>query len=225
MSDATSDPARAAARERLVADLAAGLTPVRRLFAPGLRGAGWLAAVAMAGFVVAGHADLGALRQRMLVPDLLLSALGSVLTALAAAFAAFQTSVPGRSGAWALLPLPPAVLWIGASGLGCLRTWLAPGTGTAGAGDTGDCLAFLLVVSLPLSLSLGLMLRRACPLRPSLTAALGGLAAAAAAASLLVPIHPFDASASDLAVHLAVVGLVVALNGVLGERLLGAPLR
>ncbi|MFD0933910.1 DUF1109 domain-containing protein, partial [Methylobacterium trifolii] len=55
---------------------------------------------------------------------------------------------------------------------------------------------------------------------PNLTAALGGLAAAAAAASLLVPFHPHDATATDLAIHAVTVLGVIGLNGLAGGRLL-----
>jgi hypothetical protein len=51
-------------------------------------------------------------------------------------------------------------------------------------------------------------------------AATGGLAAAAAAASLLWFVHPFDATASDLAVHVLAVGLVIGLNRLAGGRVL-----
>ena len=58
---------------------------------------------------------------------------------------------------------------------------------------------FIVFVSVPLAVALVLMLRRACPLRPGLTATLGGLASAAAAATLLNLFHPFDVAATDLA--------------------------
>ena len=210
------------ALDRLIDGLVADLRPARPLAAPLTRALGWSALVAAAAAVLALGADLASLASRMAVPDLSLAALGSTLTAFAAALAAFQTSVPGRRARWALLPLPPAALWVGASGLGCLRSVALPGTVPTTPEVTGGCLAFILLVSLPLSVILMLMLRRACPLRPGLTAALGGLAAAAAAASLLVLFHPHDATALDLLVHLAVVGLVVVGNGLLGGRLLDA---
>ncbi len=84
-----------------------------------------------------------------------------------------------------------------------------------------DCLAFILGLSVPLSGLLVLMLRRAATLQPGLTAAMAGLAAAAAAATLLALVHPFDASAVDLAVHVGAVLAVVAVNRALGGRLLG----
>jgi len=212
-----SDGAPTSTHDSLVDSLAGALRPVRRLPAPSLRALTWCAAAFGLGLALMPFADLDGLRTRMAVPDLRYAALGAVLTALTAALAAFQTSVPGRSPAWALLPLGPAALWIGASGLGCLRDWAVPGTG---APEGGGCFVFLLTVSVPLSLGLVLMLRRACPLRPNLTAALAGLSAAAAAAALLVPFHPHDATATDLALHLVVVGLVIAANGIAGGRLL-----
>jgi hypothetical protein len=215
MSDAT----RTSAHDRLVDSLAGGLRPVRRLPAPAFRALAWCALALGLGLALLPFADLEALRLRMAVADLRYAALGAVATALTAAVAAFQTSVPGRSAAWALLPLGPAAFWIGASGAGCLRDWTV--TDPAGLHQTGGCVVFLLAVSIPLSLVLVWMLRRACPLRPNLTAALAGLSAAATAAALLVPFHPHDATATDLALHALVVGLVIAANGLAGGRLLG----
>ena len=68
--------------------------------------------------------DVGAMIQRLMAaPDMWLAAMGSVLTAVLAAAAAFQLGLPDRKAAWALLPLPAVLLWIGASGMGCLRPW------------------------------------------------------------------------------------------------------
>jgi hypothetical protein len=209
-----------ARHDRLLDDLAGNLTPVRRLPAPWLRGLAWFVGAAALGLALMPLADFEGLRTRMALPDLRYAALGALLTALTAAIAAFQTSVPGRSASWGLLPLAPAALWIGASGLGCLRNWVAPGTNLADGGETGGCLVFLLAFSAPLSLALVLMLRRACPLRPNLTAALGGLAAAAGAATLLVPFHPHDSTVTDLAAHLVVVALIIGANSLAGGRLL-----
>jgi hypothetical protein len=79
--------------------------------------------------------------------------------------------------------------------------------------------------SLPLSALLILLLRRACPLRPVLTAVLVGLASAAASASLLEICHAFDAAATDLLLHALAVALVVGANAALGGRLLSAHAR
>lgn len=204
----------------LLDDLSGDLRPVRRLAPPAVRALGWFGAVLALTLVLAPFADLHAVRERLAVPDLGVAALGAVLTALCAALAAFQTSVPGRSRLWALLPLPPLALWLGASGLGCLRAWIAPESNLADAAEMRGCLYFLLGVSLPLSVLLVLMLRRACPMRPNLTALLAGLATAGAAAALLVPFHPHDATAIDLAMHALAVCAIIGLNGLAGGRLL-----
>jgi hypothetical protein len=65
-----------------------------------------------------------------------------------------------------------------------------------------------------------LMLRRGYSLAPPLTAAMAGLASAAAAATLLNLFHPFAVAAADLFVHgIAVLIVVVAVRAV-GSRTL-----
>ena len=83
--------------------------------------------------------------------------------------------------------------------------------------DAMGCATFIVLMSVPISAALLLMLRRAAPLWPGRVAAMGGLAAAAAAASLLTLFHPHDASAVDLVVHILAVGAVM-----LGSRASGA---
>ncbi len=208
--------------ERLIQELATDLRPVRRLRPPGLRALAWLAVAGASMAGLAAISDLGSVRARLVaVPDMWLALAGSAVTAVLAAWAAFQLGLPDRRPAWALLPLPAAVLWLAASGLGCLRSWTLPGVHPASLSDTVDCLAFILGLSLPLSALLVLMLRRAATLQPGLAAAMAGLASAAAAATLLTVVHPFDASAVDLAVHVGAVLAVVAANQALGGRLLG----
>lgn len=204
----------------LVEDLAQSLTPIRRLPGPGRQTIAWSCAVLTVGLLLLSMSDLPGMRERLGVPDLYWAALGAILTAVTAALAAFQSSVPGRSPAWSWLPIPSLILWLGASGLGCLREWVAPAATLAEPEEIRGCFVFLMGVSLPLSVLLVLMLRRAYPLRPNLTAALGGLAAAAAAAALLVPFHAHDATATDLLVHFVAVLIVVGLNGLFGGRLL-----
>ncbi|GJD33657.1 NrsF family protein [Methylobacterium aerolatum] len=209
-----------ARHDRLVEDLAGRLEPVRRLPRPGLRTALWLAAVAGIGALLASRLAMIGLDGRIERLDLALAALGAVLTAVTAAYAAFATSVPGRSPSWALLPLPFLALWLGASGPGCLRSLVAPVADLPAEHEGVGCLGFLVCVSIPLSLLIVAMLRRACPLRPNLTAALAGLAVAAAAAALLMPFHPDESTVADLLVHLGVIGGVIGLNGLAGGRLL-----
>lgn len=205
--------------DRLLRELGADLTPVRRLRAPGLRALGWFSVVLAIAAVLAMVADGAATLARLAaVPDLWLSALGSASTAVLAGWAAFELSTPGSRRRWALLPVPPFVLWLGASGLGCLRVWPAPGTGPMAHGESGECLMFIVGLSLPLAILITIMLRRAWPLHPALTAGVAGLACAAAAATLLNFVHPFDAAATDLALHALGVAIVVAATALWGRR-------
>jgi hypothetical protein len=216
MADAQDRP-----HDRLIGALAANLRPVRPLLSPPLRALTWLALVVAIAGALAMFANLPAMWHRLMAtPDMALAAIGSATTAVAAAFAAFELSLPDRSRAWALLPVPAFALWLGASGLGCLRAYVLPGTHVATMGETRDCLVFIIGLSLPLSAVLILMLRRGCSLAPALTATMAGLASAAAAATLLNFFHPYDAAATDLVVHLFAVGLVVVALRMVGSRAL-----
>ena len=133
------------AHERLIRDLATDLTPVRRLRSPSMRTFSWLVVVAGTAVILAMIADLSALGHRLAAaPDLWLAVTGSALTAILAAFAAFQLSLPDARRAWALLPLPATLLWIVASGFGCLRVWFGPGTHAADLSEARDCLIFII---------------------------------------------------------------------------------
>jgi hypothetical protein len=207
--------------EQLVQALSADLTPVDRLAPPSLRVLLWLAMVGAVALALTMVSDVGAMIQRLVAaPDLWLAAMGSALTAVLAAAAAFQLALPDRKAAWALLPLPAVSLWIGASGMGCLRPWSIADAYPMPPDGTEHCLIFILGLSLPLSLLLIVMMRRGFSLRPNLTAIIGGLACASAAATLLNFIHPYDAAATDLTVHAFAVAIVIVANTLYGSRLL-----
>jgi hypothetical protein len=208
------------AHDELIHGLAADLKPVKRLQRPLLRALIWLGVVAAIAVALAAFANVAAMWQRVsAAPDLWLAVIGSTATAICAAIAAFELSLPDAPRAWAALPLPAAILWIGASGLGCLRTWIAPQAHVATLGEARDCIIFILTLSIPLSALLFVMLRRAYPLNIGLTAAVGGLAVAAAAATLLNFFHPYDAAATDLAVHAVAVAIVIAASSALARRI------
>jgi hypothetical protein len=208
---------------RLIDSLAEALRPVVPLPAPWRRAAAWMVLLAVAAILLAVLGDVAALRRRIeLAPDVGWAMLGSAVTAVLAAVAAFQSSVPGRPARWNLLPLPGLVLWVASSGLGCLEG-SAEELGQPATLRTAvrECLPFLLLASLPLLALLLFMLRRGFPASPARTAALAGLAAAAGAATLLNFVHPFDVAAIDLLVHGVVVAGIVVTSRSLGPRLLG----
>ena len=207
--------------DRLVQALGADLTAVRRLRSPGLRVLMWLAILGAMALALAMVSDVKAMMSRLMAaPDMWVAALASMLTAVLAAAAAFELSLPDRKAAWALLPLPALLLWISASGMGCLRAWSIAGASPMPPAHVEHCLIFILGISLPLSLLLIAMLRRGFSLQPNLTAVIGGLACASAAATLLNFVHPYDAAATDLAVHALAVTIVVLVNATLGGRVL-----
>ena len=206
--------------DAVIARLVADLRPVRRLLSPWARAALFLGVVAGAAVALAMSVDLAPVEARLAAfVDMWLAVAGSVATAVLATVAAMMVSLPDRSARWALLPLPAAAVWIGASGMGCLRDRPPPAaTAATWLVGLGECVPFILRTSALLAIPLGLLLWRARPLRPGLTASVGGLALAASSASLLWFDHPFDATAADLVVHTATVVAVV-----LGCRL-AAPL-
>src|SRR5690349_15356085 len=114
---------------RLIGELGADLKPVRPLPPPWLRTAVWLGAVIVVAIVMIVTRTL--LPQLGIIgndPFMLPGAYASLATAVLAALAAFELSLPDRSDWWALLPLPPLVVWIALNGLGCLATLAIPGT-------------------------------------------------------------------------------------------------
>jgi hypothetical protein len=201
------------AAERLIKRLAADATPVRRLRPPALRAALWLLAVAaVAGMAIAAFSDLGVFAERAQDRKLVLEMIATLLTGIAAVLAAFELSLPDRTPAWALLPLPPLALWIATSGYSCYRHWISFGPYGWELGESTHCFRFILSVSIPLGVSLMLLLRRANPLAPVRVAAVGGLGVAAVAACLLQFFHPFDVTFLDLSVHAVAIAIVIAVS-------------
>lgn len=192
--------------ERMVAEA----KPVKRLRPPALRAGLWLfAAGAIGGFAILLFANLPLFANRIEEPAVAVEWIATLITGAAAVLASFQLSLPDRSPAWALLPLPSLAVWIASSGYSCYRHWITVGPTGWELGQSADCLIFILAVSLPLAVSLLIVLRRALPLEPVRAAALGALGVAALAAAALQFFHPFDVTFIDLGVHLGTIALVV----------------
>lgn len=203
----------------LIDGLATRLQPVRRLRPPLLRAAVWLCAlllVAAALYAILGG-NAGAMAERPYIAPAFVAALA---TAVAAAVAAFQLSLPDRSDLRALLPLPTLALWLALSGLGCLADLGVPGTWGASFVEMRECVLVILASAVPLSVLLVLMLRRASPERFGRVALVAGVAGAAAAGAVLMLVHPHNSTALDLLLHGLCVAAVIGLNAVLGGRLL-----
>ena len=195
----------------LIESLAADAKPVRRLRPPLARATAWLAAfVAVVGVVTLVTGAWPAMIARLENTRFAVEMAATFVTGLAAVVAAFYLSLPDRSRFWMFLPLPPLLLWLASSGYGCYRNWIAYGPQGWRLGRSSDCFVFIVTMSIPVGFALYLALRRALPLDPLRTMAVGGLGVAALAAATLQFYHPFDVTIIDLAVHVVAVLIVVA---------------
>jgi hypothetical protein len=208
--------------ERLIGSLVADMRPVARLRPPMERALRFLAVVlALGGASILLFADRAMMREHAQHPEWFIELAGTLATGCLATIAAFHLSLPDRPARWALLPLPALAVWLAGSGAGCWRAWVTRGwDGSLQLGDSAHCLEFILGLGLPLGLALLLVLRRAKPLSPLPVAATGALGAAALSAFLLQFFHPFEVTVMDLAVHAFAVGVVVAVAGMSGRRVL-----
>src|SRR5439155_23762713 len=123
---------------------------------------------------------------------------------------------------WALLPVPPLLLWLGSSGYSCWRNWGAIGPGGWEIGESAHCFVWILAFGVPLAAGLLFVLRRVRSLTPGRVAAMAGLGVASRAAFLLQFFHPFDVTFMDLGLHLAAVAVVIAIAGAAARPALAA---
>ena len=209
--------------DQIIEDLAAELTPVRVLRPPAVRALLWLAVVgAVSAALIFRFTRWGAILPRLQTPRVALETAATALTAITATIAAFELSMPDRSPRWAWLPVPTLLLWLGASGLGCLSNGLSLHNADGPVGESAHCFVFITGASVPLAIGLFWMLRRARPLDALPVAAVGTLGVAATADFVLQFFHPFDVTVIDLALHLAAIALVVLIGTTLRRPLLDA---
>jgi hypothetical protein len=209
--------------DQIIDNLAAGLAPVRVLRPPAVRALLWLAVVGtVSAALILRFTHWGVILPRLQTPRVALETSATALTAIAATIAAFELSIPDRSRRWAWLPVPTLLVWLAASGMGCLSNGLGMHGPDGPAGESAHCFVFITGVSVPLAIGLFWMLRRARPLAALPVAAVGTLGVAATAAFVLQFFHPFDVTVIDLALHLAAIGLVVLIGTMLRRPLLDA---
>ncbi|MDO8289912.1 MAG: NrsF family protein [Parvibaculum sp.] len=211
-----------ASHKILIDALTADLVPVRRLPAPLWRAAFWLGVVAAFAVGLYLAFDISVLLVHFEhMPETRVALAGAVLSTVLGAIAVFQLSLPDRSPRWALLPLPGLALWLGASGLGCLNQLaIIPEMRWYTLLEAPGCFVYIVGLSLPLSTLLIFMLRRGYTLHPGITSIAGGVTVAAASSSLLYIFHPFDATGTDILVHILAIAVVVGVNRWFGGRLL-----
>jgi hypothetical protein len=204
----------------LIESLAAKMKPVRRLRPPVTRAACWLMLAALVVTLLAVsqglRPDLG---QRLHDPAFATGMVGSILTGVLAAIAAFLVSLPDRSRLWLLLPAPAVVVWLSNIGYQCLAQWISIGPDGVGLGEAVRCFATLVLTSLPLSLAMLVMLRYAAPLRPTAVTFMGSLSVAAITATALSLFHTGDATLMILMFNVGTAVVFVGLGGLFGRQM------
>lgn len=207
-----------AATEQLIDSLTAKLQPVQPLRKPGLRAALWSGfatlVIALVAAIGASRADLA---HAITEATFLIPLIGSWLTGVTAATAAFHVSLPDRSRGWLWLPLAPVLLW----GTGFAYTCLvnpADLLGSLALLPESACVMTIVATSAGLIAMLLPMLRRVKTLHPQLTAWLGCLAVAGFADTAHLLVHTEQDSLIALTVNLVPTVILVVLGGLAGRR-------
>lgn len=204
----------------LIKALVSDARPVRPLRPPIWRALAWtLSAGVVFGLLAWWHGLRPDLALKLAEPGFTLGMGAAILTGLTGAVAALTASLPDRSRLWALLPIPPAVVWVSTVTWGCLSHWVAFGDRTPNYALLASCVIILLATSVPLSALLFWMLRSTV-VRVRQTILATGIAAGGITAAALNLLHAFDASAMILAWHLGTAALVVLCDLVAGRVVL-----
>ncbi|MGH7040784.1 MAG: NrsF family protein, partial [Acetobacteraceae bacterium] len=206
--------------DRLIAQLAGDLVPVRRLASPAVRLVWWFMVSLPAAALVAWAFGLRpGLAARLADPAFLAEEAAALLTAVLAAYAALCAGVPDQPG-WKLwLPLAPMAAWLSVLGGQCLAVALR--LGPEGLRITADpmCLPAVALGGLLPALAIAVLLRRGGRFRTGHGCLCGGLAAAALGAAALRLYHVQNAAAMVIVWQLGSVALFTLAAGVLGRAL------
>ena len=135
----------------LIALLATHAKPVRPLRPPLVRTALWLLLAAGVFVLLAlSHGVRPDLALRVAQPIFVAGMVASLVTGILAAVASFMLSLPDRSRAWILLPVPTLLVWVSTVSYGCLTNWVSIGPDGMRLGEAARCFATLMLTSLPL---------------------------------------------------------------------------
>jgi hypothetical protein len=208
--------------DELIKRLVADLQPVRPLSAPWMRVICWLA-VALPYVAVVVWTKLTMLDAGQVAGDtrFIVEQAATLATAVAAAFAAFRSAIPGFDRRILLLPLAPLAIWLASVGHGCVQDWVRLGADGLAIRPDWDCLPMASVIGIVPAAVLVIMLRQALPLHPRLTLALAALAVASIANFGLQFAHARDASIMVLVWHVGAAVVLAVVGGGLGQRVLG----
>jgi hypothetical protein len=195
--------------------------PVRQLPRPWIRTTLWLALaipyMALVVYVVSPRTDLV---EKMSDARYLIEQLAALTTGVAAAAAAFASTIPGYDRKVILLPVLPLAAWLGTLGQGCVETWMQFGSNGLLLQPDWFCFPAIILVGAMPAIARAVMLRRGVPLFPHLSTALGALAAAGLGNFGLRFFHSQDASLMVLVWQFGSAFALTALAGFLGRYLM-----
>jgi len=198
--------------QSLIDQLAKRAKPVHAITSPMRRTLAWAAAAVVLVALVAYSMGLHpALSTQMAQAPKLVEWISSLVTGLLAAYAVFQISVPGRSPSWAWLPVLPLAVWLGSIGWGCLQDFSTMGMAAfAYESHSGECARAIAAISIPLGITLLVMVRHAGAIQPAPTAMLAALS-----------VHQGETSLMVLLWHGGMVAILCLACLVSGKRLFG----
>ena len=203
--------------------LANAAEPVRAIQRPMVRTVYWLLiAGAVLILLLAEHGLRSDIANQLRNPLFLIGTTASFLTSVLAAHSCLVASLPDRSRFWLLLPLAPLAVWMATVGYGCLTNWVSYDAGDLRMGTAVQCFATVLLISLPLSISIFVMLRHAVRLRPTFVTLVAGLAVAGMTSSAMALLYRLDATIMNLIWNLGTAALIVIFKAIFGRRVLKA---
>ena len=145
----------------------------------------------------------------------------ALATAIAAAAAAFASTIPGLDRRWQWLPAVPLAAWLLLIGKGCFDDWVRLGPAGLVIEPDFSCFAPMMLMAVVPAATMLVMLRRGAPLAPRTTLFLGALATAALVAFGLRFFHAGDATISILVWHMGFAALFVLVTNIAGRRFIG----
>jgi hypothetical protein len=207
--------------DKLIQSLAADARPVRPLASPWTRTGLWLAIaipyLALVVIVISPRSDL---LTKLTEARFLIEQVAALTTGIAAAIAAFASTVPGYDRKVLLLPILPLAVWLGSLGEGCLSTVRQLGLAGLSLQPDWFCLPAIMLVGAMPAVAMVVMLRRGAPLFPYLSAGFGALAAAGLGNFGLRLFHPQDASLMVLVWQVGSVFILTMLGCCAGRTIL-----
>ncbi len=194
---------------------------MRPLASPWTRTVLWLAiAVPYMALVIIVISPRAGLLVKVTEALFLIEQIAALTTGIAAAIAAFTSTIPGYSRKVLLLPALPLAVWMGSLGEGCVETLMRLGPDGLSLRPDWFCLPAIVLVGAIPAVAMVIMLRRGAPLFPYLSAGLGALAAAGLGNFGLRLFHPQDASLMVLVWQFGSVFILTVLGCCAGRNIL-----